>query len=134
MLPKNEEEYSKGKIIYKNIYRKAVELGGTVSAEHGIGKLKTEYLLDMYVEKVMSKMAGIKKTLDPNLILGIGNIFDESEGEDYEELGKLLKPVVEQLFKDAKVKWKRTNSKGYGYSIAEDSIQEFLNWDLMPWE
>jgi len=78
MLPKNEEEYNKGKTIYRNIYRKAAELGGTVSAEHGIGKLKTDYLLDMYGEKVMSKMAGIKKTLDPNLILGVGNIFSEN--------------------------------------------------------
>jgi len=78
MLPKNEEEYNKGKTIYRNIYRKATELGGTVSAEHGIGKLKTDYLLDMYGEKVMSKMAGIKKTLDPNFILGVGNIFSEN--------------------------------------------------------
>ncbi|HSP87408.1 MAG TPA: FAD-binding oxidoreductase [Ignavibacteriaceae bacterium] len=78
MLPKNEEEYSKGKIIYRNIYKKAVELGGTVSAEHGIGKLKTEYLLEMYGENIMTKMAGIKKVLDPNLILGYGNIFTEN--------------------------------------------------------
>ncbi|OGU73904.1 MAG: dehydrogenase [Ignavibacteria bacterium RBG_16_34_14] len=77
MLPNNEEEYNKGEIIYRNIYRKAVELGGTVSAEHGIGKLKTEYLLNMFGEKVISKMAGIKKILDPNLILGVGNIFNE---------------------------------------------------------
>jgi D-lactate dehydrogenase (cytochrome) len=78
MLPKNEEEYSKGKIIYRNIYKKAVELGGTVSAEHGIGKLKNEYLLEMYGENIMTKMAGIKKVLDPNLILGNGNIFTEN--------------------------------------------------------
>lgn len=77
MLPKNEEEYNKGKIIYRNIYKKAVELGGAVSAEHGIGKLKTDYLLDMYGEKVMNKMADIKKTLDSNLILGVGNIFNK---------------------------------------------------------
>ena len=77
ILPKNEEEYDRGKIIYRDICRKAVELGGTVSAEHGIGKLKTKYLLDMYGEKIMNKMAGIKKKLDPNLIFGIGNIFDE---------------------------------------------------------
>jgi len=77
MLPKNELEYEKGKIIYRNIYKKAVELGGTVSAEHGIGKLKTDYLLDMFGDKIMYEMAAIKKKLDPNLILGIGNIFDE---------------------------------------------------------
>jgi len=77
LLPRNEEEYEKGKIIYRNIYRKAIELGGTVSAEHGIGKIKTAYLLDMYGEKIMREMAKIKKQLDPNLILGYGNIFKE---------------------------------------------------------
>lgn len=77
MLPKNEAEYEKGKSVYRNIYKKAVQLGGTVSAEHGIGKLKTDYLLDMYGEKVLKQMAAIKKTLDPKLILGIGNIFKE---------------------------------------------------------
>jgi D-lactate dehydrogenase (cytochrome) len=75
MLAKDEDEYLKGKDLYKNIYRKAIELGGTISAEHGIGKLKTEYLIDMYGENVMNKMSAVKKTLDPNLILGKGNIF-----------------------------------------------------------
>lgn len=77
MLSKNEDEYERGKTVYANIYRKAIELGGTVSAEHGIGKLKTDYLLDMYGENILNKMAGIKKKLDPNLILGYGNIFSE---------------------------------------------------------
>ena len=77
LLPRNENEYEKGKVVYRNIYRKAIELGGTVSAEHGIGKIKTDYLLEMYGEKIMREMAKIKKQLDPNLILGYGNIFKE---------------------------------------------------------
>ena len=77
LLPRNEEEYERGKIIYRNIYSKAIQLGGTVSAEHGIGKIKTDYLLEMYGEKIIREMAKIKKQLDPNLILGYGNIFKE---------------------------------------------------------
>ncbi len=77
LLPRNEAEYERGKIIYRNIYSKAIELGGTVSAEHGIGKIKTDYLLEMYGEKIIREMAKIKKQLDPNLILGYGNIFKE---------------------------------------------------------
>jgi len=77
LLPRNEEQYERGKIIYRNIYSKAIELGGTVSAEHGIGKIKTDYLLEMYGEKIIKEMAKIKKQLDPNLILGYGNIFGE---------------------------------------------------------
>ena len=75
MLPQNEEVYKKGKDIYKIICQKSVELGGTISAEHGIGKLKTEYLALMYGEENIQKMAEVKKTLDPNFILGVGNIF-----------------------------------------------------------
>lgn len=75
MLPKEEKEYEKGKEVYKKICLKAVELGGTISAEHGIGKLKTEYLLLMYGEENVRKMFEVKKALDPNLILGSGNIF-----------------------------------------------------------
>jgi D-lactate dehydrogenase (cytochrome) len=75
MLPKEEKDYEKGKEVYKKICMKAVELGGTISAEHGIGKLKTEYLLLMYGEENVKRMFEVKKALDPNLILGSGNIF-----------------------------------------------------------
>ena len=77
MLPKNSKEMELGKKIYKEICRKAIELGGTVSAEHGIGKIKTEYLMEMYGEENIKKMIAVKQGLDPNFILGRGNIFRE---------------------------------------------------------
>jgi len=66
----------------------------------------------------------------------IVQLLDESDeiGMDYDEQQRLILPLIEQLFKDAGVKWKRTNSRGEGYSIAENSMGEFLQWDLMPWE
>lgn len=75
MLPQNEEEYSAGKEVYRKICKKAIELKGTVSAEHGIGKLKTQYLIDMFGPEIISRMKEIKKQFDPNYILGVGNIF-----------------------------------------------------------
>ena len=78
MLPKNEDEFQKGKIIYKMICQKAVELGGTVSAEHGIGKSKREFLLTMYGDEAIQGMIKLKKVLDPNMILGSGNLFETS--------------------------------------------------------
>jgi len=77
ILPKNSEEHLIGKELYKKICMKAIELNGTVSAEHGIGKLKIEYLTMMYGQDTIKKMAELKRTLDPNLILGIGNIIDK---------------------------------------------------------
>ena len=76
-LPKNDEEFNEGKKLYKLICEEAVRLGGTISAEHGVGKAKRDYLLMMYGQTNIRKMAALKKSLDPNLILGIGNIFSE---------------------------------------------------------
>ncbi|MGD8307171.1 MAG: FAD-binding oxidoreductase [Ignavibacteria bacterium] len=75
MLPKNETEFEKGKELYKKICLRAIEVGGTFSAEHGVGKNKTEFLRVMYGEENINAMREIKKTLDPNYILGVGNIF-----------------------------------------------------------
>ncbi|MEP0861918.1 MAG: FAD-binding oxidoreductase [Ignavibacterium sp.] len=75
MLPKNENEFLIGKELYRKICLKAIELKGTVSAEHGIGKIKTEYLLDMFGKEIVEQMKALKKKLDPNYILGVGNIF-----------------------------------------------------------
>ena len=77
MLPRNEEEEKKAKENYLQLCKEAVRLAGTVSAEHGIGKLKRDYLLLMYGERNIRDMAEVKKKLDPNLVLNIGNIIDE---------------------------------------------------------
>ena len=55
--------------------RKGLALGGTVSAEHGIGKIKHKYLEEMYGRQAISEMARLKRALDPNCILGLDNIF-----------------------------------------------------------
>jgi len=77
MLPKTEEEFEKGKLLYKSICNKAIKLGGTFSAEHGVGKSKRDYLVEMYGKENVNKMRLLKKTLDPNYILGVGNIFEK---------------------------------------------------------
>ncbi len=74
-LPGNEIQYEKAKELYYLICKKAISLNGTVSAEHGIGKSKTHLLVEMLGKSTISKMFAIKKALDPNLILGSGNLF-----------------------------------------------------------
>ncbi len=76
MLPDNKEEFDIAKNIYMDLCLRGISLKGTISAEHGIGKLKKEYLMKMYGEKNIRKMAFLKKTLDPAGIMGLGNIFD----------------------------------------------------------
>jgi D-lactate dehydrogenase (cytochrome) len=77
MLPKNQEEFILAKQLYGKICAKSVEFGGTISAEHGIGKLKRNYLLEMFGKENIQQMAKLKKVFDPNMILNIGNIFDK---------------------------------------------------------
>lgn len=77
LLPSNENEFETAKKLYSEICRLSVQLEGTVSAEHGIGKVKRNYLKMMYDESTIIAMARIKKCFDPNLILNIGNIFDD---------------------------------------------------------
>lgn len=77
LLPKNIEEYETGKKLYFEVCDKAVFFKGTISAEHGVGKLKREYLIRMIGEDIVNQMRKIKKTLDPNYILCAGNIFSE---------------------------------------------------------
>lgn len=78
MLPKDDAEAEKARHIYGRCVAQAIMLGGTVSAEHGIGKLKRKYLHAMMGERYLNEMADVKKAFDPKGILGRGNIFDES--------------------------------------------------------
>jgi FAD/FMN-containing dehydrogenase len=55
----------------------AVERGGTVTAEHGVGKIKREYVRYQYPPWVVDGMRALKRTLDPKNILAPGNIFEE---------------------------------------------------------
>jgi len=42
--------------------------------------------------------------------------------------------ITEDLLKDARVKYKRVNSRGNSYSIAEEAVYQYLHWEDMPWE
>lgn len=79
LLPKTEDEATRSRHIYGRCVAQAIMLGGCVSAEHGIGKLKRKYLAAMMGERYLNEMAEVKRALDPRGILGRGNMF----GEEY---------------------------------------------------
>lgn len=76
LLPNNQAELAEAKAIYMELAKKAVSLGGTVSAEHGIGKLKRAHLALMVPASVREGWAVMRKDADPNGILGRGNLLD----------------------------------------------------------
>lgn len=59
----------------KEIFVKVVELGGTLSGEHGIGIAKRPYMKLAMAEANLELMRGIKKAFDPNSILNPNKIF-----------------------------------------------------------
>jgi D-lactate dehydrogenase (cytochrome) len=78
ILPRNDAEAEKAWAIYRTFIRRAVEAGGTISAEHGIGKLKRDYLRELYGDDHLREMARLKMAFDSAGILGRGTMFDES--------------------------------------------------------
>jgi FAD/FMN-containing dehydrogenase len=61
--------------VLADLARKAVELGGTVSAEHGLGKRKAHLLKLQYSAGDLETMRAVKRRLDPANILGRGTIW-----------------------------------------------------------
>ena len=59
---------------FDEMYAKAVELGGLVSGEHGIGYAKREFLRRQYGETPIALMQGIKQVFDPKNILNPGKV------------------------------------------------------------
>ena len=77
ILPRDEAEGAHARDLYVQFLKYAASVGGTLSAEHGVGKLKREYLRFFYTDAQLREMAALKKAFDPNGILGRGNIFSE---------------------------------------------------------
>ncbi|MCU1267165.1 MAG: D-lactate dehydrogenase (cytochrome) [Acidobacteria bacterium] len=77
ILPRNDDEGARAREIYVQFLKRAAAVGGTLSAEHGVGKLKREYLQIFHSEQHLREMAALKRAFDPAGILGRGNIFAE---------------------------------------------------------
>jgi D-lactate dehydrogenase (cytochrome) len=78
MFVSGDSEFVVARTVYDRMVRKSLSLGGTISAEHGVGKLKTKYLLEMFGTKGVEGMHKIKQMLDPHGILGRGTLFQDS--------------------------------------------------------
>lgn len=75
LLPSSDEEFQRGRGLMVEFARRAVALGGTVSAEHGLGKRKAGLLELQYAPEQIEAMKAVKRRLDPKWILGRGNLF-----------------------------------------------------------
>lgn len=75
-LCKNAEEKKRAEEMLLTCCRKAVEFGGGVAGEHGIGKLHRNLVSIQWPQEKIEWMRKIKTEWDPNWILGRGNILE----------------------------------------------------------
>ncbi|MDD4102280.1 MAG: FAD-binding oxidoreductase [Kiritimatiellae bacterium] len=76
ILPRDMDEYLCGKELYRAWAQQVVEWGGSVSAEHGIGRMKKDLLALMYGAETMAGMRRLKNLFDPARRLNSGRLFD----------------------------------------------------------
>ena len=78
-LPRDQEELQRAEELYLEMAKEVITLGGTISAEHGVGKKKyggKSYIWYMIGDHGIEELRALKKKFDPVNILNRGNIFD----------------------------------------------------------
>lgn len=76
ILPASADQFETGKQLMLDFAREAVAFGGTVSAEHGLGKRKSHLLSLQFTPEQIEAMKNVKRRLDPQWLLGRGNVFE----------------------------------------------------------
>ncbi|KMJ57505.1 FAD-binding protein [Bacillus sp. LL01] len=72
---RNHEEMKRVEAAFEDIFAKAIELGGTITGEHGVGIMKAPYLEWKLGAEGIAAMKAIKLAFDPNNIMNPGKVF-----------------------------------------------------------
>lgn len=73
---RDKEEMHRVEEALSEIMDRTIQLGGTITGEHGVGLAKKAYLPRQFDAGSMELMRQIKRTLDPNNLLNPGKVFD----------------------------------------------------------
>ena len=76
ILPRDPADYAAGRALYARWAARIIEWGGSISAEHGIGKLKRDLFRQMAGDDALRRMRDLKRLLDPAFLLNPGNLFE----------------------------------------------------------
>ncbi len=77
VLPRDAADHKAGRELFAGWAAEVTAMGGAVSAEHGVGKIKAGFLETMYGAEHIAESARLKVELDPKGQLGRGNLFGE---------------------------------------------------------
>lgn len=76
---RDEEEMKRVEKALGLIFEKTIELGGTITGEHGVGLAKKKFLPRQFDEASYRLLSVVKRALDPDNRLNPGKIFDLEE-------------------------------------------------------
>jgi len=74
----DEATRRRGAEAVRRIFEKAVELGGTISGEHGVGYAKAPFFDLAVTAPAVELMKTIKRAMDPNGVLNPGKVFESA--------------------------------------------------------
>jgi glycolate oxidase len=75
--PEDAGQTARAELAYGEVMSLAIRLGGTITGEHGVGKLKRPWLVEQVGDDVLEIATRIKSVLDPDGILNPGKVFEE---------------------------------------------------------
>ena len=76
ILPRHPADYDAGRALYARWAAQVIAWGGSISAEHGIGKLKRDLFRQMAGDAALAQMRNLKKLFDPAGLLNPGTLFE----------------------------------------------------------
>lgn len=80
--PEDEDMQRRAALAYGEVMDLALELGGTITGEHGVGRLKRPWLVDQIGEDLLEISHRVKLALDPQQILNPGAVFATPAGKE----------------------------------------------------
>ena len=72
---RDQDEMARVEKAFQEIFATAIELGGTITGEHGVGAMKAPYLKWKIGDSGIRTMQAIKTALDPDNLLNPGKLF-----------------------------------------------------------
>ena len=78
ILPRHPADYDAGRALYSLWAAQVIAWGGSISAEHGIGKIKRDLFRQMAGEDSLAQMRELKRLFDPDWILNPGTLLEVS--------------------------------------------------------
>lgn len=75
--PADAEMVERGEAVAHDVVERAIELGGTCTAEHGIGNTKQKFVRTEHGDGAVDLMGRVKESFDPNGVLNPGKVLPE---------------------------------------------------------